>query len=214
VDAASTPLVPIGSVLVDRGLVGERDLQRALTEQSRTGRRLGEILVGWGMITWLALAEALAAQWPHPSPSGHGGEAAEASVLRVGAASAPSLVVVPDPEPEPEPDPRQEVAELVGALEGLREEVARTHDEIDRLRGELHAQEPEAAAEDVPDDGPFLLFALAGGTYTVVERRGPVPPVGAEVGVAGAEGRFSVVKVGRSPFPGDDRRCAYLQPSS
>jgi len=199
--------VPIGTVLVHRGLVDEHDLHRALTEQGRTGQRLGEILVGWGLISWLALAEALAAQWPHPSPSGQpsGGFAAASAV--------PSLTVVPDPEPEPEPDPRQEVAELVAALEGLREEVARAHGEIDRLRGELHTQEHEAPAEDVPDDGPYLLFALTGGIYTVVERHGSVPAIGSDVGVAGAVGSYTVVKVGRSPFPGDDRRCAYLQPS-
>lgn len=64
VDAAHvSERVPVGKVLLERGVIDRPALERALDEQRLTGRRLGEILVDAGAITWLALAEALAAQW-------------------------------------------------------------------------------------------------------------------------------------------------------
>ena len=53
---------PIGQVLVDGGHITEADLQLALEEQRRTGRRLGETLIETGRISWLALAQAIAEQ--------------------------------------------------------------------------------------------------------------------------------------------------------
>lgn len=65
VDAAHvSDRVPVGTVLLERGIIDLPMLERALAEQRLSGRRLGEILVDWGVVSWLALAEALAAQWP------------------------------------------------------------------------------------------------------------------------------------------------------
>ncbi len=53
---------PIGQILVEKGEISEVDLEAALAEQERTGRRLGEILIEQGRTSWLALARAIAEQ--------------------------------------------------------------------------------------------------------------------------------------------------------
>jgi hypothetical protein len=53
---------PIGTVLVEARAINEAQLQAALAEQKVSGRRLGEILIDSGAITWNALAHAIAAQ--------------------------------------------------------------------------------------------------------------------------------------------------------
>jgi hypothetical protein len=53
---------PIGQILIDKGEISEVDLEAALAEQERTGRRLGEILIESGRTSWLALARAIAEQ--------------------------------------------------------------------------------------------------------------------------------------------------------
>jgi hypothetical protein len=72
---------PIGQILIDKGEISEVDLEAALAEQERSGRRLGEILIESGRTSWLALARAIAEQ-----------------VLDI-------QDVQPKPEPEPEPEP-------------------------------------------------------------------------------------------------------------
>ena len=72
---------PIGQILIDKGEISEVDLETALAEQERSGRRLGEILIESGRTSWLALARAIAEQ-----------------VLDI-------QDVQPKPEPEPEPEP-------------------------------------------------------------------------------------------------------------
>ena len=54
--------LPLGELLVDRGLLSARQLELALAEQSRTGRRLGEVLVGLGFVSEQALAAMLLEQ--------------------------------------------------------------------------------------------------------------------------------------------------------
>ena len=61
-DAAHLGWRRLGSVLVDAGLVSERDLVDALVEQERSGQRLGEILVARGRVSAPAVANALAEQ--------------------------------------------------------------------------------------------------------------------------------------------------------
>ncbi len=52
----------LGEILVDRGLLTEGGLQRALDEQARTRQQLGEILVARGWISTEELTDALAEQ--------------------------------------------------------------------------------------------------------------------------------------------------------
>ena len=53
---------PLGELLVGRGLVSEEQLREALTAQTGSGKRLGHILVELGLISDRALVEALAEQ--------------------------------------------------------------------------------------------------------------------------------------------------------
>jgi hypothetical protein len=60
---------PVGTILVENGSITQEQLDAALAEQARTGRRLGEILTTSGAITWLTLAYAIAEQAADLSPS-------------------------------------------------------------------------------------------------------------------------------------------------
>jgi hypothetical protein len=112
---------PIGQILVEKGEISEVDLEAALAEQERSGRRLGEILIEQGRTSWLALARAIAEQVldiqqanrePEPTP-----ELEPASdpvqMVRDLAERVASLPPVPDPLPPPMPDPEHELARAV-----------------------------------------------------------------------------------------------------
>jgi hypothetical protein len=90
---------PIGQILVESGEISESDLEAALAEQERSGRRLGEILIEQGRTSWLALARAIAEQ-----------------VLDIQSSAAP---VEPEPEAEPAPDPVKMVRELAERVASL-----------------------------------------------------------------------------------------------
>jgi hypothetical protein len=55
----------------------------------------------------------------------------------------------------------------------------------------------------------YLLFVWKPTGYELRERDGELPSVGSVLDEE--EGRMIVTRVGPSPLPGDDRRCAYLQ---
>ncbi len=58
--------------------------------------------------------------------------------------------------------------------------------------------------------GSCVLFVWTPTGYELHEREGEPTPVGTEIQENGT--RYLVSKVAPSPLPGDDRRCAYLQP--
>jgi hypothetical protein len=114
---------PIGQILVEKGEISEVDLEAALEEQERTGRRLGEILIEQGRTSWLALARAMAEQVldiktasteapPEPTSSPDPVEQVRAMAERVA-----NLPPVPDPLPPPQltssADPERELARAV-----------------------------------------------------------------------------------------------------
>jgi hypothetical protein len=55
----------------------------------------------------------------------------------------------------------------------------------------------------------YLLFVSKSTGYELHERDGELPSVGSVLDEE--EGRMLVTRIGPSPLPGDDRRCAYLQ---
>jgi uncharacterized coiled-coil protein SlyX len=63
VDAAKNPWRPIGTLLVEQGVLTQAELEAALAEQQRSGRKLGEIIVEQGFASSPAVTRALAAQW-------------------------------------------------------------------------------------------------------------------------------------------------------
>jgi hypothetical protein len=56
----------------------------------------------------------------------------------------------------------------------------------------------------------YLLFVWKPTGYELREREGELPALGTVLEEEG-EGRMLVTRVGPSPLPGDERRCAYVQ---
>jgi len=59
--------------------------------------------------------------------------------------------------------------------------------------------------------GGHLVFVWSHAGYSLEERSGDPPQVGAQV--EDGEHRFQVAKIASSPLPGDPRPCAYLLPA-
>jgi hypothetical protein len=206
VEAAEQSWKPLGELLVHKGLVTADELELALTEQEETGRLLGAILVDRGFVSGPALAVALAEQYgvqleqqrgfgtglwaeiDRRHREGRGAEPEE-NVVRLEPAK-PSLEAVPDPDPE--------LDRLQAENRRLQQEIARLHDEFTKLR---LVEGPAAAAS-------HLLFVPTPARYLMVERQGPPPAPGEELDLE--EGTFLVGKLGRAPFPGEQRPCAFL----
>ena len=212
-EAAQQSWKPLGELLLHKGLVTADELDRALTEQEETGRLLGAILVERGYVSGPALAVALAEQYgvqleqqrgfgtglwaeiDRRHREGRGSEPEEPSsepeenVVRLEPAK-PSLEAVPDPDPE--------LDRLQAENRRLQEEITRLHDEFTKLR---LVEAPEAPAS-------HLLFVPTAARYLMVERQGPPPAPGEELDLN--EGTFLVGKLGRAPFPGEQRPCAFL----
>ena len=68
------PWRPLGTLLVEEGLLAANDLEHALEEQRQTGRLLGQILVIRSCLTSVALAQALAKQHGVELRTAHGAE--------------------------------------------------------------------------------------------------------------------------------------------
>jgi hypothetical protein len=217
VEAAEQTWRPLGELLVEKGLVTDEELQRALKEQEATGKLLGAILVDRGFVSGPALAIALAEQYgvelegqrgfgtglwaeiDRRHRAGRGLPPTEDNVVELEPVKAPQLEAVPDPEPE---------------VERLQEENRRLQDEIERLRAEFTQlkvvaipaePEPEPQAE-LPSS--HVVFVPTPARYLLVEREGPPPEPGDALDLP--QGSFVVGKIGRAPFPGERRACAFL----
>src|SRR3954454_5121879 len=59
-DQADFPWRQLGTLLVDEDLLSREGLERALSEQRRTGQKLGKIIVDQGSMSGTTLAKALA----------------------------------------------------------------------------------------------------------------------------------------------------------
>jgi hypothetical protein len=121
---------PIGQILVEKGEISEVDLQAALAEQERSGRRLGEILIEQGRTSWLAISRAIAEQVldfhnnePEPQPEPAAQKPDPVAMVRELAERVANLPPVPDPlpppqlaqppAPQPAADPERELARAV-----------------------------------------------------------------------------------------------------
>jgi hypothetical protein len=92
VSAASVLWLPLGELLVERGLLSSVQLELALGEQRRTGLRLGEVLVSMGYVSEAALARMLLEQVGLSVPP-------EPPIEEV--VEQPEVQAVPEPEPQP-----------------------------------------------------------------------------------------------------------------
>jgi hypothetical protein len=88
-EAAHTSWRSLGELFVERGLISEADLERALAEQVATKRRLADILVRRGLVTGHDITKALMEQLGDEAPM----------------QPAPMAAVAPAPAPAPVPAP-------------------------------------------------------------------------------------------------------------
>jgi len=131
---------PIGQILVEKKEISEADLQAALAEQERSGRRLGEILIESGRISWLALARAMAEQVL--DIQGHPAEPAVPA-----AEPAPPAVQPAPPPPKPRPVSTKDLPDPELLVRAMAQQVL-----------ELHA--PSAEPTPPPAPKPFAPVAL------------------------------------------------------
>jgi hypothetical protein len=192
---------PLGMLLVQKGLINEEQLEEALALQVQSGRRLGEVLVGRGFASRLAIQDALADQLGllEEPPRGFGTGLRAKLVDREGrpghtGEDGPQVELPANVVQLPMARPRQEPA-------ALAREVDRLHLAV---RAAAAGSEAGSAAEHV------VLVRDAGG-YELVDAAGPPPRVGARVAVGERLETFVVLKVGRSPLPGDRRPCAFVE---
>jgi hypothetical protein len=149
---------PIGQILVEKGEISEVDLEAALAEQERSGRRLGEILIEQGRTSWLALARAIAEQVldiqnssADPEPESQPEPAPDAvSMVRELAERVANLPPVPDPLPPP--DPERELARAVAEQVANLDTPAPPQQDT-RL---LHLTPSPAPAPELPQALPIM----------------------------------------------------------
>ena len=111
-EAAQTSWRSLGELFVERGLISEADLERALAEQVATKRRLADILVRRGLVTGHDITKALMEQLGQETPM-----QARPAVASGPAAAATAVAPAPAaPAPAPAPEP----AEVVTLPEVLR----------------------------------------------------------------------------------------------
>ena len=110
-----------------------------------------------------------------------------------------------------------EAAQAWEELEALRHSVARRSEQARRLYALIRRREERllsatngSAANT--DDGSLghVLYVQLAGRYELIESDGPLPEPGAILELAEGE-RALVGWVGKSPLPGDRRRCVFAQ---
>lgn len=126
--AAAAPEAPrpLGRLLLERGVVSQEELDFALSDQRTSGRRLGEILVAQGSVSWATVAAVVAEQ--------HGVPQVDVGALREVPAAAP-------PQPSaalvaPASAPVYEVREGGSALYRSDSFLEATDFAFDHLEGE------------------------------------------------------------------------------
>jgi chromosome segregation ATPase len=117
-----------------------------------------------------------------------------------------------------------ELAERQRLLLVSESKAAALAEQLDAVRASLRAIDGETGAKDHPveregmlvgdrpGEATHLCFVPLAGSYTLVERLGPLPKPGDQVTDSAYGGqRFVVSRVGRSPLPLDPRMCVFLE---
>lgn len=183
----------LGEVLLGHGLLTEEKLHDALAEQQRTGERLGKLLVERGVPAH-SIAMALADQVGGPVRTEYGIATGWSSSR---GAQAPTAVV----SMVPQQTARDE------EIRALEARLAERERELEALERELEALRAERDDDDDhgPDRDDFLVVTVVDGRYVVHLGRGAAPQVGAKVRLPGA----AEVVVTRERR----RRCLYTAPA-
>ena len=110
---------------------------------------------------------------------------------------------------------RTEAEETAAELEEIRHllEVERGHKEhVEESANALRAELEEARREPEPVLATeHVVFVRTGARYALVAADGPPPQPGTRLALD--ERDYLVLKVGPSPFAGDDRPCAFAEPA-
>jgi chromosome segregation ATPase len=103
----------------------------------------------------------------------------------------------------------ERVAALEQELDGLRADIADRDDRLARAENELFRRAASRSRPPDPDDarGHVRFLSLPEG-YRLAVSDEPSPRPGEWIEVDGVA--FEVGRIGRSPFPGDDRPCVFL----
>ncbi len=193
-------------------MVTRDELELALAEQGDTGRLLGAILVQRGYVSGPALAVALAEQYGVELKTERGfGTGLWAEIDRRhrqgrGRPEDEDNVVQLEPvklsavERAPEEDPK---------VERLKSENHRLRGEIEQLRGEFSNLKLVEAPEAPSSHLLFVPTPRATCCWSATAHRRS----GATSSNSDVSGRLVVAKIGRAPFPGEQRPCAFLLPS-
>jgi len=146
-EAAHTSWRSLGELFVERGLISEADLERALAEQVATKRRLADILVRRGLVTGHDITKALMEQLGHETPmqarpvAASAPAAAAAAVAPAPAAAAPAA---------PALTPASESAQVVSLPEAPRPAPAPAAEEP----AEEHPEPKKQAKKSQPEPAP------------------------------------------------------------
>jgi hypothetical protein len=171
--SAATAPRPLGRLLLEGGHVTTDELDRALKVQRSTGRRLGEILVDHGSVSWATVAAAVAEQ--------HG--VAHVDVGALGEVEAPARSpALPGPAPAPVYEVRERHAALfrtdsfLEATDFAFEHLEGDPPELTIVRMTKSAEEEvwtySAALADAQAESPGLVHQFG---FDVTRWTGPPP---------------------------------------
>jgi hypothetical protein len=215
----------LGQILVERFGVSRKELASVVAEQwaelgqsgspeadarsNDSWQRLGQIFVQRGFVTPEQLDQALQRQRETGERVGEALVAQGAiSKFELAGALAEQMAVLEVPAAEPAP-PQAEgtVVPLTPRVEEAPMPVA------EPIPTPL--PKPILAPAAIPElRSPFGCVAFASTVvgYRLVQLGGPAPDVGATIDVPDV-GELVVLRLGRSPLPGDQRTCVFLEPA-
>lgn len=102
---------------------------------------------------------------------------------------------------------REAAERTLAAVAAREEELARRESRLALEELQLRTRAEEAGPAREWEEGRYVVFAWSAEGYRLEERDGDAPEPGAPL--AGQV----VVRLGRSPLPGDRRRCAFCEPA-
>ena len=214
----------LGEIFVERGFVTPEQLEQALERQRETGERVGEALVAQGSISKFELAGALAEQMSALEEAAAAGESAPTDATVVSLASrleeppradeqVPDSTSMLASRLEAQAPAERQLLASARALAARLEEARAPTDEQALAPDSLPEPTPLSVVRQEPERRPasgWVAFASTTTGYRLVHVDGGVPAIGETIEVPDV-GEVVVLRIGRSPLPGDARACVYLE---
>lgn len=184
--------VPLGELLLQRGLITAEQLQAALAEQDRSQRPLGEILIALGFVPAATIAQALATQHGSLLKTEYGYATGFDAEVPAGVAGVPPVTAEPVPPfaPLTAPPPRPPVAVAEAPPPAAPDPAAARAAELEAERDRLEAAVAERDA---------TIERLRSAAEALAERTNRLETVEAELASARGE-RPEAVSVDAAAF--------------